>query len=170
MFDMRWTHTADFFNYQFEEANPGQPLGVSVQPFLAVANGSDYEVIALGDTVTFVSPTAFISTPFGGSNTFTLGAATTVYAAFFWQGDFGVNRSPIGFDNVGSTFIRFGGANSPVLGGNISGGAEGTFSRTYDFSVTIKAVPEPSTLALVGVGSPGLIGLLRRRRARGACR
>jgi hypothetical protein len=96
--------------------------------------------VAMGNSVTYAGGTSFISTPFGGSSQFTLGSTTTVYAGFFWNGGELFNGIPIGFDpSSGSSFVRSSGAFSPVIGTPISGGTPGTFTRSYDFSITINA-------------------------------
>jgi len=166
------TYSALTFNYQFTEAQT--TIGGSVRPMLLVSPSSNvYTVIALGDLLTYAGVTSFTSTPFGGSNSFTLAADTNVYAGFFWEQDTGITqRVPIAFTGSGSpgTYIRYGGTvAAPVLNTNVSGGlGSGLFgSRRYDFSVTISdpppAVPEPATWMM---GAACLAGILLRRRRR----
>jgi hypothetical protein len=51
------------------------------------------------------------------------------------------------------------------LYGYTAGAANGTFSiNDYSFNGTVDAIPEPNTLALVGVGSLMMLGNLRRTR------
>lgn len=161
------SYQATAFNYQFLYAAPLTPgLGGTVQPLLTTFDGSNYKVIALGSTIPYSGDTGFLSTPFGGSSTFTLNSTTTVYAGFFWDGTVSLNRNPIGAvaAATGSSFLRYSGANAPLLGNNISGGTGSNLSRLYDFSVNVEAVPEPSTLVLAGVGTLGAIVMWRKRK------
>lgn len=159
-------HVVSLFSYQFA----GGGSGGTITPILLSGNGINaFTSLAVGSTVTFVGATPFISTAFGGSSTFTLAAPTTVYAGLFWDGTTGVNLMPVGADFlVGNSYIRYSGANAPVVGAAVSGGGSGTFTRTYDFSITVDpttptAVPEPDTLMLFALGLTG-IGLARRAR------
>jgi hypothetical protein len=92
-----------------------------------------------------------------------------------------------GFGDYAATFANpgFDGPHSVVVGGlkftitailtkdftapgapNFTGAAGAGLAGAYSFHITAAPVPEPSTLALAGIGSLGLIGLVRRRRAR----
>ncbi len=157
-------YQATNFNYEF---SGGSNIGGVVTPVLVTGGGTDYTVLAQGDPVPFGGVTGgFTTIPFGGDDMFSLPLGGEVFAAFFWQGQ-GGQASPLGFlNNEGGAFIRFGGGtNAPVVGQPISGGSQGTFARTYDFSVTIDgvaAVPEPASMTLLGVAG---LAMLRRRRA-----
>src|SRR4029079_7276289 len=81
------------------------------------------------------------------------------------SGDNNFNGVPIGYNSSsGSSFVRSGFANTPVIGTAINGGTPGTFGRSYDFSITVAPAPfpAPSSVALAGIG--GMALLLRRRR------
>ena len=157
------TYTADSFNYAFIQTSDGA-LGGTVQPLLLTDSGGQFDPIALGDTVTYSSPTAFGSHPFGGSGTFTLAASETVYAGIYQVN--GGNAAPIGcFVGSGDAF-QVGYADAPVIGEAVGGGQEGTFSRIYDFSIGVASVPEPSTLVLAGTAILAGLGYAWRRRAR----
>lgn len=163
------THMASLFHYQFSEANG--PIGGTITPVLLTGSAPSFTPVAVGATIPFAGPTAFISAPFGGSDTFTLAASTTVYAGVFWNGDFGTDTMPVGFlDGVGDAYVFFQDAAPPAVGVPSSGDNEGRFSRTYDFSIETDAspaaaVPEPSTLVLAGTGLLGLGAVRRRKRA-----
>ncbi len=69
-------YAASLFNYQFTTADPLTTLQGTVEPFLAVSDGTNsYKPIALGNGVTYTGDTAFVSTGFGGSNGFNLADA-----------------------------------------------------------------------------------------------
>jgi len=163
------TYSVSTFDYQFVAGQT--PIGGTVQPFLAVGSAPNFTVIALGSTVAFSGQTAFISTAFGGSNSFTLASTQSVFAAVYWNttpGQVGTQRMPVGYIPSGSTFLRFSSANAPTLGNPISGGAGvGSFSRTYDFSITVNpasAVPEPSSFVLLGLATVAVAGLMGWQR------
>lgn len=163
------------FNYQFNSTVVGAPSAVltgTITPLLLTGSGTSYTPIAIGDTITYSGPTSFISVPFGGSNSFTLGSSTTVYPGLYWTAtEIGQDeRMPVGYDNfTGNSYVFFGGgtgagANTPVVGTPVSATGQGPFQRTYDFSVTVAAVPEPSSLILSAL-TIGLVGgaCLQRR-------
>jgi hypothetical protein len=175
-------YIATQFNYQFTDFQGYQTTG-TITPVLLIGSGTNYTPIAVGDPVAYNGATAFLSTPFGGNDSFTLASGATVYAGLYWNAtDNGGPelRMPVGYENgVGNTFVVFGGgdgpgANPPVVGVPVSGSAggfgEGVFQRTYDFSIEadpVAAAPEPSSLLLGLTGFCGLVGwrLLRRKQA-----
>ncbi len=161
-------HTVSTFNYESKTINPG--LAGTLQPMLATGSGTSFTVIALGDIITYSGDTGgFVSSAFGGSDTFTLASNTNVFAGVYWD-EPGGGRMPVGFASGGSSWVRYnpstgspGGAHAPTVGNPISGGTGGGFARTYDFSVTIGAVPEPSSFAFISVCAIGF-GFRRRKR------
>jgi hypothetical protein len=156
------SHNATQFNYEFGSSAAG-----SITPLLLTGNGVDnFTPIAVGATIAYSGATSFISATFGGSDAFTLPSSDTVYAGLFWNST--TVTMPVGFLNgTGSSFIRYVGANSPTVGAPINGGFQGTFSRTYDFSISVDAapVPEPSIITLFGIGLAGLVSLRSPRSA-----
>jgi hypothetical protein len=91
-----------------------------------------------------------------------------------------IKNNPGSVTYIGLRFFIDGNPNSPIYGyatviGGQGAGATDTMtvapilqSITYDdtgAAVTVTAVPEPGTLALLAVGAAGLGGLRRRRRA-----
>jgi hypothetical protein len=162
------TYQATNFNYQFTEMQT--TIGGTVTPLVLTSPAANvYTVIGIGTPVTYSSAGSFTTTTFGGTDTFTLNSATTVYGGFYWDGSAGL-RNPIGFSFSGSgvsTYVRYAGANAPVLNSNTSGGFDfQSASRRYDFSVDIQpaVVPEPSTLLAAGVAVVGLLYVARNRR------
>jgi hypothetical protein len=165
------------FNYRFSLYNGFETIG-DITPIVLTGGGSHFTPVAVGSTITFNGPTAFISTPFGGSDKFTLKTTTTVYGGLYWNAPTFTGgpefRMPIGSNNNagGMVFNRQGGANFPVVGTPISGGStlpNGFTSRKYDFNIQIDsatAAPEPSTLLLVLTGGVSLLGWCGVRRKR----
>src|SRR5262249_50727014 len=80
-------YQASQFNYQFTDFAGFQTPG-SITPVLLTGGGTTFTPVAVGDAVTFSGATGFLSTTFGGSDTFTLGASTTVYAGLYWQASY----------------------------------------------------------------------------------
>ena len=121
-------------------------------PFLAIFDGAQYNVIAVGDSVSHPIGGAgpFTSVAFGGNNTFTLGSTRTVFAGLYERNIQGYTQ-PIGFAAGGSSyelynsgFAGLGDVNFPVVGSGISGGnAAAVFARSYDFSVGVIATSDP---------------------------
>jgi hypothetical protein len=167
------SYVASLFNYQFTNFSGFDTTG-KISPILLTGGGTSFTPIAVGNSINYAGPTAFISVPFGGADAFTLANTTTIYGGLYWDapGPFSAEpRMPVGYQGGGSSFVVYGGgfgpgANSPVVGDPISGeaggSAEGFFSRNYNFSIEVDptAVPEPSSfiLALAGLG---LLGWLR---------
>ena len=81
-------YKATLFSYQVTGTGVG-----TLQPFLAIADGTTYKPIAVGTHVTSSGSAAFADHSFGGSDTFTLSADTTVYAGFY----FSAANCPIGY-------------------------------------------------------------------------
>ncbi len=163
---MAGDYVATTFNYQIASAS-GAAAGGTVEPILLVGSGATFEVVAVGAEFTVPSTTGtdpFTSIAFGGTAAFTLASTESVYAGVYMvQADGDV--APIGFSSLGGTsFIQYSGPDPPVIGSALSGGSYGTFTRTYDFSVNIAAVPEPSSLMLGLIGGLSLLGYSRIRR------
>ncbi|GEM_PF-3277532 len=169
------SYIASIFNYQFD--NFGFVTTGTITPILLTGGGTNFTPIAVGSTITYNGPTAFVAAGFGGLNAFTLTTSTTVYGGLYWEAtspDGSELRMPVGYVGPGSSFVVYGGgfgpgANPPVVGTKISGSAEGFFSRNYDFSIEselVAAVPAPSSLllALAGIGGLCGSGWFRRRR------
>lgn len=168
------TYRATSFNTEFT----GGPTGL-LAPFLVadVYDGAGRHAIpvAYGTILnSFTTNAGFQSYAFGGADTFTLSQTTVIAAAI----DFTrvANDMPVGYidggstANQGPTYILYSVDYSPVIGQILTGapgGGADTFSRTYDFSITIEAVggvPEASTWAMMIFGF-GLIGFAVRRRS-----
>jgi hypothetical protein len=134
-------------------------------PFLAADAGGTFTPLAVGANITnFTAGGGFQSYAFGGADTFTLAQSTLVVAGLEWTQ--GTTNMPVGFNAVGSTFAFYNGANTPVVGTPLAAvSGAGTFERTYDFSLTLAGVPEPTTWAMMLVGIGGLGGVMRRRAA-----
>lgn len=169
------SYVAALFNYQFSIMPPGsQPLGV-ITPVLLTGAGTSFTPVAVGDPVSYTGPTAFVSAPFGGTDTFALGIGTTLYGGLFWHATlppggpdtWNTRRMPIGYAGGVSTFVRYQSANPPVVGNPISGGSAEFFGRSYDFSIEVtpvSAVPVPPTLLLALTGGSLLHAWGIRRR------
>ena len=154
-------YTATLFNFDAGIAG-------DVTPFLAfrpnAADDDTYQVLAVGATQSVAGAAQDQSVPFGGSATFTLPAATQLFAGIASS-----QQNPIILDDgVPSTDHEGGGqpAGSYIVtvGGTVP--TDGAISnpdlgRVYAFSVNVQLVPEPTALGLIGVG---VVGLLRRRR------
>ncbi|MFN0129767.1 MAG: hypothetical protein ACKV19_24135 [Verrucomicrobiales bacterium] len=152
--------------WQFNAGQAG-----SVTPYLAVLTGADaYQIIAVGDAQVITGGFGVDTTvAFGGSNTFTLNAATDVYAGI-------VNPKEVGSQNPIQTNLNSGsfmdhdnnndGLMSPaVLGGAVDGFGHTNLPRSYAFSINVDLIPEPSSalFMVVGLASTLLIGSRRRR-------
>jgi hypothetical protein len=76
------SYVASQFNYEFNPNVVGgtgsTELNGSVTPVLLTGGGTSFTPIAVGDTIAYSGPTGFISAAFGGADTFTLAAGTTV--------------------------------------------------------------------------------------------
>lgn len=160
--------TANLFSYQFSAGEIAPNNSGTVTPLLLTSSGGNYTPIAIGDAVPFAGTVAFGDHPFGGAGSFTLASGTTVYAGIYWirtAGFDGGDVMPIGMANSGSSLVRYQGANAPVVGTPISGGTGAILGRTYDFSVTVTAIPEPGSLTLLGLLGGALFLRRKLRRA-----
>ena len=98
------------------------------------------------------------------SGTFTLAASTDIYAGFFTSGS-GSGIIALDADNSGSGSSVTNHDNTPSPPASVGDPVTGfshTLGRTYAFAINVTAIPEPSSVALLGLG--GLALLLRRRR------
>lgn len=139
----------------------------SVIPFLATFDGANYQIIALGDTVTVPDADLNVTVDFGNEHGFTLLSTTTIYAGITNPSG---SDNPVYFDNgagptdhdgtpvtltgAGQTFARTGISNQNL-------------GRTYAFSIGVVEVPEPSSMLLVVAGCAGLAAR-RTKRVNGA--
>jgi hypothetical protein len=171
------TYTVTTFSTQYDNSASGTLI-----PFLVSDNGSGgFAFLAVGASVADLSDTgSFQSYAFGGDDSFTLNAPTQVDVGFYFlnTGTLG-SYAPIDYDDGAGqafqyyaySFVQGGLAATPTpsVGGAPSGYWSAYVSRTYDFSETIWAVPEPSawTLLIVGLGAVGA-GLRSRRRTTSA--
>lgn len=150
----------------FDAAFTTTGTGVLI-PFLVADAAGTYTPLAIGTSYTsFTSGGGFQSRPFGGVSSFTLAATTVVAPGLEWTQ--GTANMPVGFNAGGSVFAFYDGAPTPVIGTPLAPVASaGSFVRTYDFSFTLSAAPEPSSWALIVVGF-GAIGVALRSRRRSA--
>ena len=157
------TYQASTFNYAAGQAG-------DVTPFLAFspANDNTYHILAVGSSVVVPGSTPVTaSVPFGGSDTFTLPGAITVFA-----GITNSNTSPQNpiFLQTGQ-FLYLTAHDVPPLdpdrftvGGVLesSGFAVPNLPRRYAFSIDITAIPEPASLSLLTLTAFTLLTRPRR--------
>ena len=159
------TYQAVTWDYQAapDSVTPGVTQGVF--PFLTIVNGpANHTVVAFGATID-TDPGTQNGVSFGGSNdTFTIPVGGALIAA-------GIQSpSGIGAQNSILTDTSFG-VTDHANSGNFdeAGGVGNTLDsfghanlrRTYAFSVDVDLIPEPSSVALLGLAG---LALLRRRR------
>ena len=157
------TYTATSWQY-----NAGQTG--SVTPYLAILTSPDnYQIIAVGALQTITGGFGVDTTvAFGGSDTFTLGSATNIYAGI-------VNPMTIGSQNPIVTNLNSGstvdhdnnndGLMSPaVLNGPVNGFGHADLPRSYAFSVNVEPIPEPTSALFSAFGLAGMLIFRTRRR------
>ena len=146
----------------------------NVTPFLALFTGgtgelgSSYNVISIGDAIAVSAGdnTAAYNAALG-SNTINLTAGQTLVAGFFQDGQI-VAYSGAGTSDYLSNGPTTSSASDSALPGSVPNTLTedadffGVITRTYAFNVQLNEVPEPSSLALLGLG-----GLLIAHRRRG---
>jgi hypothetical protein len=166
-------------NFSFEAAQAGDAVPVLATVSGTAGSGTEtYTIIAVGND-TSVSVTGFNSVaenatfvvPLGGENVYAGFVNETAQPvafngsggntdAHFDPGHNLVDGTPV---VVGNTFVENGGNGS----GSSSSTAAYELARTYQFSETVTALPEPSSIvALVGLCGMGLLLVVRRRRRR----
>jgi len=138
-----------------------------VIPFLAELVGDhEYRVLALGDPVA-VTGTGTMTVEFGGDAVFDVFDPTRIYGGITNPTD---SSNPVRLDDGTATRTDHDG--SPTLitsvGQLVGGFSNPNLGRTYAFAISLRLVPEPTTL---GLAVPALGGLLlwgtRRRRGGG---
>ena len=138
-------------------------------PFLATLTGNnpnEYEIIALGDQVDISGAPVTQTVPFGGSDTFSLSASTTVYAGF--TNSDASPHNPVYLDNGTAETTDHDNAIEEAITsvGQLVGSPANPIShadlgRVYAFSIDVQLIPEPSALVLLGFGL-GLMALISR--------
>jgi hypothetical protein len=141
----------------------------SVIPYLAQSTGQNtYSILAVGDQIDVGSDglNMDITVPFGGSS-FLLAGDTEIFGGI-------VNPTGAGSQNPILTNLNSGafmdhdnnadGNLSPaVVGGSVDGFGHANLARSYAFSIDIRQVPEPTSIATL-LASTGLVAVLLRRR------
>jgi hypothetical protein len=93
------------------------------------------------------------------------------FVGFFFDADFMfTDNKPYRFDDQGGTWRiilidQLGGSQVPLSGNKVNGHIDGmTIGEVYNPTSPIPAIPEPSTLLLLGSGLVGLLGFRKRLR------
>ena len=120
-------------------------------PFLATLTGdnpNEYEIIALGSQVDITGSPVTTTVPFGGANTFSLPASTTVFAGFTNSPD--SPHNPVYLDNnTPETTDHDNDIEAPItavgqlIGSPSSPMSHADLGRTYAFAVDVQQVTTP---------------------------
>jgi len=144
------------------EDSTGAPAGYVAALYWGVTGSTELQLVQIGATVTVTAGTGFLSTP----ATRTTGTATPEGAsAFFqvraWNGGFATYEAAAlagtGFLGTTTVFANLTGAPNgvpPSVPASLTG---------WTTPLVVRAVPEPSTFALAGLGAAALL-LFRRRK------
>ena len=147
------------FNVQVSGSNGTN----AVVPFLAVGSPSTYTVLWVGDPFIPLIDGVHNLTFNPGDELFTLNTAGTIFGAV------DSNGGPLVLFSNGGVTDHDGSPGFGTINVNdvLTGFSNPGLGRTYSFSIVfeqVPPVPEPSTLALLGLGVFGLAIKARRRR------